>query len=326
MKDCKQIAELLEAYADGELNETQKAYVEQHVANCPQCKAVLDEYLALNAAIADCALHAPEGFTERVTAAVQAQKAAAKPQGIGVRLGKIAPWVGISVAAMLCLSVASSSLVKFVVENLADPDISVETSAGQLLDPESPNEQENEEQPSMNEPTEADTAQEVGTYEEMPTEQPTYEETAEDNVEMPTYEQSEESVTNAPTDENEPSADPDGSVEDGVPDSETAGAATQPETQASVTTVVPETEGETQSRVEGDMKPETLQPTPETEVQEQVTDAPAEQEPETEADTNSASEEQAKIGFFARIWQAITAFLQNLWQAAVRLFGGESDA
>ena len=43
MQDCKQIEEMLEAYADGELNKEQAALVAQHVANCPHCKALLDE-------------------------------------------------------------------------------------------------------------------------------------------------------------------------------------------------------------------------------------------------------------------------------------------
>lgn len=304
MKDCKQIEELLEAYADGELNETQKAYVEQHVANCPQCKAVLDEYLALNAVIADCTMQAPEGFTERVAAAIKQEKAAAaKPQGKGVRLGRIAPLIGIGVAAMLCLSVASSTLVKFVVENLADPDISVETSAGQLLEPALPNEQENEGQPPVNAPTEADTDEECGTVEELVTEQESMEAPLSTETMAETAADSAEYATTVPGMEGTepPAENSDGMLE---------------------TVPVQDPEETRQEAVES-IHESTEQPAPETEMREQLTEEPIEQEPvPDEAVTDSVSEDAASAGFFARIWQAIQSFFETLRQAISRLFGG----
>ncbi len=307
MKDCKQIQEMLEAYADGELNSEQAALVAQHVANCPHCKALLDEYLALNAAIADCAMHAPEGFAERVMAAVDREKAVnVKPQGRGVRLGKIAPFVGIGVAAMLCLSIASSSLVKFVTNHFADPDISVETSAGELLDPVPPADSVQEESPTVQSPAAPETEQEGGSYDnaadpEEPThEEPTYEyeETARDSVEYAT------TTPNADNIEDE---------QGGILEQPTE-AVTQPEIQEPVTTVAPET---AQPETEGVAKPEIEGvTTPETEEQ----PAPEEQEPMTDAVTEQAESR----GFFAKVWQAIISFFEKLWQAISRLFGGDA--
>ena len=307
MKDCKQIEEMLEVYADGELNKEQAALVAQHVANCPHCKALLDEYLALNAAIADCAMQAPEGFAERVMAAIDREKAVnVKPQGRGVRLGKIAPFVGIGVAAMLCLSIASSSLVKFVTNHFADPDISVETSAGELLDPVPPADSVQEESPTVQSPAAPETEQEGGSYDnaadpEEPTyEEPTYEyeETARDSVEYAT------TTSNADNIEDEQGRILEQPTE----------AVTQPELQEPVTTVAPET---AQPETEGVAKPEFEGvTTPETEEQ----PAPEEQESMTDAVTEQAESR----GFFAKVWQAIISFFEKLWQAISRLFGGDA--
>ena len=320
MADCKQIEEMLEAYADGELHSEQAALVAQHVANCPHCKALLDEYLALNAAITDCALQAPEGFAERVMAAVDREKAApVKPQGRGARLGKIAPWIGIGVAAMLCLSIASSSLVKFVIKNFADPDISVDSPTGGMNSEvlggqspevdsykdsmEAPAEPETE-APSMDAPSVPDTEQEQGTYEEPTYESPTYEETAVEGV---------ESVTNAPTEGTMPPMEESDEVQDSVPD-QTFAESAMPE----APTDAPTTETDVV------MKPESVQPAPETEMQEQLTEAPADKEFATEPVADSAPEGAPNRGLFARIWQSVKAFIESLWQAISRLFGGEA--
>ena len=315
MKDCKQIEDLLEAYADGELNKEQAALVAQHVANCPHCKALLDEYLALNAAIADCAMQAPEDFAERVMAAVDREKAVnVKPQGRGVRLGKIAPFVGIGVAAMLCLSIASSSLVKFVTNHFADPDISVETSAGELLDPVSPADSVQDESPTMQSPTTPEIEQEGGSYDDIvETEAPEYDEPT---LESPTYEETAmegvESVTNAPPEDTIPP------MEEGVQEPDSMPVQTEAASTEDAPTEAPAPETEVV------LKPESVQTTPDFE--EQPTEAPEEQVPETEPVINAAPENAANSGFFARIWQAVEAFIEKLWQAISRLFGGERHA
>lgn len=312
MDNCEKIREMLEAYADGELTDAQKALVEQHVAHCPHCAALLDEYLALNATIADCAVQAPEGFAERVSQAIRNEpQAPVRPEKTGVRLGKIAPWIGIGAAALLCVSIASSSLVKFVTKNLADPDISVDSSAGALEAPVPPAESANEESPTMESPALPETEQAGGsldnaadpeepTYEEPTYEAPTYEETARDSVEH---------VTTTPATDN--SEDEQGSISE-----QPTEALTQPEQQEPVT-AAPTDKVETE--VEGVAKPETITPTPET--AELETQAPVQQESATNAEADQAQ----PSGFFARVWQAIASFFERLWQAVSRLFGGDAE-
>lgn len=52
---CAEIEELLSAYADGELNNDERAALESHVASCPSCAAKLAELDALRAAVAEAA-------------------------------------------------------------------------------------------------------------------------------------------------------------------------------------------------------------------------------------------------------------------------------
>jgi hypothetical protein len=41
---CRDLEELLSAYADGELNRTQKEFIEEHLEGCPDCRATLGEF------------------------------------------------------------------------------------------------------------------------------------------------------------------------------------------------------------------------------------------------------------------------------------------
>ena len=324
MDNCEKIRQMLEAYADGELTEQQKAHVEQHVAHCPHCAALLDEYLALNAAIADCAVQAPEGFAERVSQAIRNQpQTSVRTKKTGVRLGKIAPWIGIGAAALLCVSIASSSLVRFVTKNLADPDFSVDSSAGELQAPVPPAESaQEEESPTIETPTLPETEQEGGSLDnaadpEEPTyEVPTYEEPTYEapTYEEPTYEETERDSTEHAT--TTPEAGESGDEQVGIPEQPTE-AVTQPESQEPVTSA-PTNKQETEA--DGVTAPELITPTPEPETEALETQAPAPQESATDAEADQA----APSGFFARVWQVIVSFFERLWQAVIRLFGGNA--
>jgi predicted anti-sigma-YlaC factor YlaD len=41
---CRDLEELLSAYADGELNKTQKEFIEEHLECCPDCRATFSEF------------------------------------------------------------------------------------------------------------------------------------------------------------------------------------------------------------------------------------------------------------------------------------------
>ncbi len=42
--NCKDLEVLLSAYADGELAETHRDFIEEHLAGCSECRAALEEY------------------------------------------------------------------------------------------------------------------------------------------------------------------------------------------------------------------------------------------------------------------------------------------
>lgn len=304
MQDCKKIEQLLAAYADGELNEKQKALVEQHVATCPHCKALLGEYLALNEALASCTVQAPEGFADRVMDAVEKQKTAApKSVGRGVRLGRIAPFMGVAAAAVICISVAGTALVKYVIENLDGSDL-VQT-------PNAPMEEVATELATEEVKTEAETVGEPETeYEQLESAAP--EDTAEETVEDTDWENAEPEGTQPE------SSHPEGIYPEGTDEKDDI-PADSAEVTTSVTAGLPvETIPETDA-------PETAVP----ETEEAPTQAPEEaptQAPEKDSALGTQDapvpENSANDSWLARVWNAVVEFFESLFEGLKRLFGG----
>ena len=308
MQDCKKIEQLLAAYADGELSEEQKALVEQHVATCPHCKALLGEYLALNQAIEACAVQAPEGFADRVMDAVEKQKTAApRSVGRGVRLGRIAPFMGVGAAAVICISVAGTALVKYVIENLDGSDLvqSPEAPTQELATQQAPEDGYGEEM------TEAETVGEPETeYEQLESAAP--EDTAEETVGDTDWENAEPEGTQPE------SSHPEGIYPEGTDEKDDV-PADSAEVTTSVTAGLPvETIPETDA-------PETAVP----ETEEAPTQAPEEaptQAPEKDSALGTQEapvpEDAASGGWLARVWNAVVEFFESLFEGLKRLFGG----
>ncbi len=126
---CENIEKLIAAYADGELEGVQKDFVKAHIESCPHCAELYREYLALNDALCASAERAPDDLCDKVMAAVREEKAAPAARSRGILLGRAATWMGVGVAAVLCVSVATTALVRHMAENAGD-DIEIGTSAG----------------------------------------------------------------------------------------------------------------------------------------------------------------------------------------------------
>ena len=247
MDRCEKIEKLLAAYADGELNRRQKALVEQHVAHCPHCKALLDEYLALNDVLASCAVKAPEGFAERIMESVQHTKQAA-PAARGVRLGRIAPFVGVGVAAVLCIGVLSSGLVQRmgeIFENQGNVEQEHQTAAG------APNPAPEDDIVGGAESAEMPTDDDAATMDEAATdmERDTYEEScaapdtdAATDIESPTYpETAQDGMESEPAEDVTPSTE----AETAVPGENETEEESESESESET-----ETETETESETE----------------------------------------------------------------------------
>lgn len=324
MSKCKRIEPLLSAYADGELRKTDAARVQKHVQGCPECAALLQEYLALNEAIAACDVQAPEGFADRVMHAVaKEQSTAPMPAARGVRLGRIAPFVGVAAAALLCISVISTALVQFVIGRLNDLDVVDPPTEGMTaLAPE----------------TEANglTGSGLGTQEvaTIPPET-AYEEVVTEAA--PPADQKPEEIE--PTEPEDTATD---DAWEGIEtEEETARGESAEGSAAQTTTVAAGVTGEAIQTV-----PETAAPMPETENAPQYSETA---EPETERDRvtaeapteapekaptedgkstqaiveSAAPENAASAGLLARVWEAVVEFFAFLLEGIVHMFGGD---
>jgi anti-sigma factor RsiW len=97
---CEEVANLLHAFVDGELELERTLEVERHVQECPACAQALAEQQALRTALHDPALYhrPPAGLRERIRSSL---RPAARPSVAG----RVLPWrrlrVGVAVAASL---------------------------------------------------------------------------------------------------------------------------------------------------------------------------------------------------------------------------------
>ncbi len=300
---CDQMEELIAAYADGELQGEQKQQLEQHLAECPHCAELYREYLAMNEALACCEKRAPEDLCDKVMQTIHEQNTLPVKQPRGIRLGKAAGWIGVGVAAMLCISVATTALVRHIVLHPGNMDVDSipedMTTAGDIFMPEqatTPKEDEaiTPEAPSMEEPT-----AENATMEEITTENLTVDgTTAEDaTVEGPEA----EDTTREPAD-----VDPQETVEP----QESEPEATQPEVDE------PTAEQATENQTEDAGGKEDAS----------VEDNAPSYTPDTDAATDMAPGNNATKGWFGRMLEAIGDFFAVLWDEIVSLFGGGKHA
>lgn len=72
MNNCNEYIDMISAYADGELSESDLIKVEEHIGICGQCAALLDTYLEITAAINENAETAPEQLLTNVMSEISA--------------------------------------------------------------------------------------------------------------------------------------------------------------------------------------------------------------------------------------------------------------
>lgn len=75
MAHCDEYSELISASLDGALSPAETEKLNAHLAQCPDCRALLEELSALHAALSDLPpVEVPSGLTERIMAAVAAEQ------------------------------------------------------------------------------------------------------------------------------------------------------------------------------------------------------------------------------------------------------------
>ena len=91
MKYCEEYAALLDRYVDGELSPEERAAVQEHRDQCPDCRRYVDEILEIRAAFPDVEeTPVPAGFADGVMEAIRAAAPApGKPDAAGSRFWRL---------------------------------------------------------------------------------------------------------------------------------------------------------------------------------------------------------------------------------------------
>ena len=103
MSNCEKYLEMISAYADDELNETEKAELEAHLENCEECRSVLEMYREMSAEMLSGAEEVPEGFSDGVM-----EKVASYEKNISARnkrrnFGIAGRWIGVAACIAIVL-------------------------------------------------------------------------------------------------------------------------------------------------------------------------------------------------------------------------------
>lgn len=99
--DCKQAVEAVSAALDGELTAAEQAELEAHLSVCPACRALAEDFSALNAALTENEPAPPPELADRVMARI-AEENRVVPISAGRRPGR-RRWMSLAAAAALVL-------------------------------------------------------------------------------------------------------------------------------------------------------------------------------------------------------------------------------
>ena len=85
MISCEKNQEMISAMLDGELSESEKHTVEMHIANCPECAAMYEDFAALSEAISEENAEIPAGLHSKIMKRVRTSPKPKKPLIIQLR-------------------------------------------------------------------------------------------------------------------------------------------------------------------------------------------------------------------------------------------------
>ena len=110
MNHCESYEPLLDAFTEGDLFMEDMVWVQQHLNNCPDCQAYVEDLLAIRAAFPTVEeTEVPAGFTASVMAAVAATPQATAPKAAAEAAPKAAkkrtPWVKVLSGLAACCAI-----------------------------------------------------------------------------------------------------------------------------------------------------------------------------------------------------------------------------
>ncbi len=110
--NCEQMTALLSAYVDGELTEQEEMQVQEHLAQCADCRALLEQLQALHTSFSDLEeIPAPEGFAQGVMSRIKAEE---RPKAKVIPLFKrpqVRAMAAVAACAVLCLGLGRDALL-----------------------------------------------------------------------------------------------------------------------------------------------------------------------------------------------------------------------
>lgn len=109
--NCEQALILISAALDGEVTESERAALAEHLEECPDCRALSEDFGVYSVALSDMTAAAPDDLTARVDAALDALEAPAAPVQTKSRHHRKA-WGSLAAmfAVVVCLGAVSTLL------------------------------------------------------------------------------------------------------------------------------------------------------------------------------------------------------------------------
>ena len=85
MNYCEKIQEMISAMLDGEISERDRAVIEAHIASCPECAAMYEDFAALSGELNESFSEVPANLHSRIMKGVRVSRKPKKPLLIALR-------------------------------------------------------------------------------------------------------------------------------------------------------------------------------------------------------------------------------------------------
>ena len=136
MTNCEKIQEMISAMLDGEVLESDRVAIEAHIASCPDCAAMYEDFSSLSEAISEDCAEIPAGLHSKIMKGIRTSSKPRKPLIIQLR-----PYM----SAAACLIVAVGAVFAFRVgdtgfsmKSAADASVAAGTPAATAAAPVAP--------------------------------------------------------------------------------------------------------------------------------------------------------------------------------------------
>lgn len=118
--NCEKYQELISCLIDGEITPEERAELEKHIASCPECKAMYEDFSALSDMMDDSMAQVPDSLHEKIMSGVKSTAAKKSKKPLIIRLR---PYM----AAAACLVVAVGAV--FAARNGVSLDTAANSTA-----------------------------------------------------------------------------------------------------------------------------------------------------------------------------------------------------